>query len=93
MSHLRHVVLLGASLLAHTRPAFAQAVLSRARPASADVRDNTGELAPGNEIVVSARRREGSGQDVPQTVNVVTSAQVEKLNLRSSRRSPRSFPA
>ncbi|MEO6093753.1 MAG: TonB-dependent receptor [Novosphingobium sp.] len=40
-------------------------------------------MAPNNEIIVSARRRDESVQDVPSTVNVVTAAQVEKLNLRN----------
>jgi iron complex outermembrane receptor protein len=35
------------------------------------------------EIIVTARRRDESLRDVPQTVNVVTAAQVEKLNLRN----------
>lgn len=35
------------------------------------------------EIVVSARRRTESLQDVPQTVNVVSSDQIDKLNLRT----------
>jgi iron complex outermembrane recepter protein len=66
-----------------TSSAFAQAVPPQATPDAVDVQDDTGELAPTNEIVVSARRREESVQDVPQTVNVVTAAQVEKLNLRN----------
>lgn len=36
-----------------------------------------------NEIVVVARRRDESIQDVPLTVNAVTSATIEKLNLRN----------
>src|SRR5436305_79642 len=33
------------------------------------------------EIVVTARRRDESLQDVPQTVNAVTSEAIEKLNI------------
>jgi iron complex outermembrane recepter protein len=33
------------------------------------------------EIIVSARRKEESVQDVPQTVNAVTAATIEKLNI------------
>jgi iron complex outermembrane receptor protein len=64
-------------------PAFGQAEPPQATPEAAKAQDATGELAPDNEIVVTARRRSESVQDVPQTVNVVTAAQVEKLNLRS----------
>jgi iron complex outermembrane receptor protein len=35
------------------------------------------------EIVVSARRRDESLQDVPQTINVVTASQIEKLDIRN----------
>ncbi len=77
------LTLAGVSLLAMTAPAFGQAAPPQASPAVADALDDTGELAPSNEIIVSARRRAESIQDVPQTVNVVTSAQIEKLNLRS----------
>lgn len=79
----RNFVLLNASLLASATPALAQPVPPTNAPKGADLADNTGELAPQNEIVVSARRRDESVQDVPQTVNVVTAAQVEKLNLRN----------
>lgn len=57
--------------------------LPTSEPEGDDRRDDTGRLTPANEIIVSARRREESLQDVPQTVNVVTAAQVEKLNLRN----------
>ena len=77
------LTLASVSLVAMTAPAFGQASPPQASPAAADALDDTGELAPSNEIVVSARRREESVQDVPQTVNVVTSAQIEKLNLRN----------
>lgn len=35
------------------------------------------------EIVVTARRRDESLQDVPQTINVVTASQIEKLDIRN----------
>jgi iron complex outermembrane recepter protein len=73
----------GASFLGIATPAFGQAAPPQAQPESADALDDTGDLAPTNDIIVSARRREESVQDVPQTVNVVTAAQVEKLNLRT----------
>jgi iron complex outermembrane receptor protein len=73
----------GVAAVTLSSPAFAQAAPVQATPEIVDTQDDTGELAPSNEIVVSARRREESVQDVPQTVNVVTAAQVEKLNLRN----------
>lgn len=75
-------LLVATSVVALASPAMAQqAVPSEPKVASADA--ETGELAPTNEIVVSARRRDEILQEVPQTVNVVTAAQVEKLNLRN----------
>lgn len=70
-------LLLGAGLMALSAPALAE---EAQQPPSSE---ETGSLAPSDEIIVSARRREETVQDVPQTVNVVTAAQVDKLNLRS----------
>ncbi len=39
-------------------------------------------LSPDSDIIVTARRREESIQDVPAVVNAVTAAEVAKLNLR-----------
>lgn len=44
---------------------------------------STAEVSKLEEVIVMARRREESIQDVPQTVNVVTSEQIEKLNVRN----------
>ncbi len=74
----RHAVLLGISALAYTAPALAQGAEVQEADGAA-----TGDLAGDGEIVVTARRRDENVQDVPQTVNVVTAAQVEKLNLRN----------
>ncbi len=76
MSRSALVLSLGVSLLALAPAAHAQS--AEASEPNAD-----SGLAAGDEIVVSARRRSESIQDVPQTVNVVTAEQVEKLNLRS----------
>lgn len=75
MRKFTHMLALTSSLIALSGPALAQGMPS----ASGD------GAAPGStdEIIVSARRREESIQEVPQTVNVVTGAQVEKLNLRN----------
>ena len=67
---------LGVGLLALAPAANAQAP-------EAEASSETGELAGSNEIIVSARRRDESLQDVPQTVNVVTAEQVDKLNIRN----------
>ncbi len=74
-------LLAGASLVAFSAPALAQD--------SADAQQQTLEsgsltgATEGNDIVVTARRRDESLQEVPQTVNVVTAAEIEKLNLRN----------
>lgn len=67
--------LVASSLAAFAAPAMAQ----DAGPPVADEE----AVAASDEIIVSARRRDESVQDVPQTVNVVTSAQIDKLNLRN----------
>jgi iron complex outermembrane receptor protein len=61
------------SLLALAAPAFAQD--TPPQPAD-DALTNTGE------IVVTARRRDESAQDVPLVVNAVTSEKLDKLNIR-----------
>lgn len=54
-----------------------------ARGQSAEPAAQPGGIAELEEIVVSARRRMESLQDVPQTVNVVTAAQIDRLNIRN----------
>ncbi|MEJ5978833.1 TonB-dependent receptor [Novosphingobium sp. PS1R-30] len=75
MRRIRVIALLGASILA--TPVAAQDM-----PGTAQAREEDG-LAVSNDIVVTARRREETLQDVPQTVNVVTSDQIDKLNVRT----------
>lgn len=59
-------------------------MLLPAGPAAAQAAEESAEApANGNEIVVSARRRDEALQEVPQTINVVTAEQIEKLNLRN----------
>lgn len=70
-------LLLGTGMLALSTPGTAQEAGATFTP------ENTGSLAPTQEIIVNARRRQETLQDVPQTVNVVTAAQVDKLNIRS----------
>lgn len=72
----------GVSFVGITGPVVAQAVPPQATSEAVDQRADDAALAPTNEIIVSARRRAESVQDVPQTVNVVTAQQIEDLNLR-----------
>lgn len=72
MSAFRAVVLVGTSLLAISTPAFAQDTASEDAGVSAE-----------NVIIVEARRRDENLQDVPLTVNAVTSDTLEKLNIRN----------
>lgn len=65
----RQVGVAGVSLLALSIPVNAQEAA-------------TEEAFAGEDIVVTARRRDESLQDVPLTVNAVTSATIEKLNIR-----------
>ena len=73
MRVLSGLLLSSVGLAGLSMPAFAQ--------------DATVPVASGeddaNAIVVTARRRAETVQDVPQTVNVVTAEEVEKLNLRN----------
>ena len=73
MTRIASVLLVGASLLAMAPAAQAQSV----QTASVAPEDST--LA---EIVVTARRRSESLQEVPQTVSAVTSDTLQKLNIR-----------
>lgn len=69
-SAIRAASFIGVSLLTLSLPAFAQ---------EAPVED---EGASANEIVVQARRKDESAQDVPVVVQAVTSEDIAKLNLR-----------
>lgn len=69
MRILGHLAFAGVSLAALSAPAFAQGA-----PATEEVSNE--------DIIVQARRRDESLQDVPLTVNAVTSETIEKLNLR-----------
>ncbi|WP_395396985.1 TonB-dependent receptor [Novosphingobium sp. BL-8A] len=71
-------VLAGVSLLAMAAPAFGQ----DAPPAVAPESATSAEAAFANEIIVQARRRDESLQDVPLVVNAVTSETIDKLNIR-----------
>lgn len=65
--------LAGVSLISLAEPAVAQDVQ----------RDSASGEATPSDIIVTARRREESAQDVPLVVNTVTSEAIGKLNLQS----------
>jgi iron complex outermembrane recepter protein len=77
MRIFRTVAFGGVSLLALTTSAFAQDSSSEAANRAAEA------AADENIIIVEARRRDERVQDVPLTVNAVTSETIEKLNLRN----------
>ena len=77
MKSLMSVVLAGASVFAISSAASAAV----AQPASAPAAAPAEETSLG-EIVVTARRRSESLQEVPQTVNAVTADTLQKLNIR-----------
>lgn len=73
MKILLESALAGVSLLALSAPVHAQEATAAA----------VGETAEDSgEIIVTARRRDESAQDVPLVVNAVTSEQLNKLNIR-----------
>jgi iron complex outermembrane receptor protein len=67
------LALAGVSLVSLTNAAYAQEDVSRV---------NEGASSSG-EIIVTARRRDESLQDVPATVNAVTNETIQKLNLQN----------
>jgi iron complex outermembrane receptor protein len=75
MKSFASLALAGVSTLAISSAASAQS--APAQPAAAPAQ----EVSLG-EIVVTARRRSESLQEVPQTVNAVTSETLQKLNIR-----------
>lgn len=73
MLTIRKLAIASVSLLALATPAMAQ---------DAAAEDVGNEAFDSGEIVVQARRRDESVQDVPAVVNAVTSASIDKLNIR-----------
>lgn len=72
----KSVVFAGVSLMALATPVMAQDISQEAPQANSDA-ETTGE------IIVQARRRDESLQDVPLVVNAVTAETMEKLNIRN----------
>lgn len=70
MVSYRKFALVGVSLISLAAPAMA-----------AEAAD---EASGGSEIIVEARRRDESIQEVPQVVNAVTSEAINKLNIRKA---------
>ncbi len=73
MSHLRKLAFASVSLIVLSSPALAQ----NAAPAPVPAVD-----ASGNEIIVSARRRDERLQDVPKTVDAVNADALRKNNIQ-----------
>lgn len=71
MKVVNKIIYASASLVAFTAPAVAQTATTDAGAAS----ENT-------DIVVTARRKDESLQDVPLTVNAVSAETIQKLNIR-----------
>jgi iron complex outermembrane receptor protein len=71
MRNISQLALASASVLALSTPAFGQGEVFA---------DET--LTQGSDIVVTARRRDESAQDVPLVVNAVTAEQLNQLNIR-----------
>ena len=69
-------ILVGIGALATTAPALAQEPESSGAAGSLDA-------TAVNEIIVQARRRDESLQDVPLVVNAVTADAITKLNIRN----------
>lgn len=67
--------------------------MALAAPVSAQVAETNTNAEAGDEaIIVTARRREESAQDVPLVVNTVTSEQIRKLNLQNFTEVPAIVP-
>lgn len=76
--HWKTLGLCGASAIAMAGSAMAQEAASTATPATAP----KAETFTVDEIIVSARRREESVQDVPLVVNAVSAGALAKNNVR-----------
>jgi iron complex outermembrane receptor protein len=75
MMKIRNLAFAGVSLLSLATPAYAQ-----------DAQGTTEDAANASgDIIVTARRREESLQEVPLVVNAVTNRTLEKLNIRDLR--------
>lgn len=81
MSKIARIALASASLLAIVTPAYAQSA-EQAPDANNVPGAEPNEAFAETDIVVQARRRDESAQDVPLVVNAVTSEELAKLNIR-----------
>lgn len=73
MTQFSRIALAGVSLLAMAVPAYAQ---------DAPVAEDEGGALSSTEIIVTARRRDESIQDVPLSIQAVTGQTLEKLEIR-----------
>jgi len=79
MRTIRNLAIASVSVLALAVPAMAQ---DAAADEAAAVETSSAGGYASDDIVVQARRRDESVQDVPAVVNAVTSAAIDKLNIR-----------
>ncbi len=75
---IRNLAFASVSLLSLTTPAFAQDQGAQ----SAQSAQASGDSVGSGEIIVTARRKEESAQDVPLVVNALPAAKLDKLNIR-----------
>lgn len=74
-------MLRGVSLLALMAPLAPAVAMAQEAPAAAPAAETSTTAL--TEIIVTARRRDESVQDVPQVVNAVTSDAIQKVNIRN----------
>lgn len=79
----RVAVLCGASLFVLSMPAHAQETAPGAETDAQTAEEGTG-VAATNEIIVTARRRNETLQDVPQTINAVSRDTIERLRINNA---------
>ena len=76
-------LLAGPSLLVIASAAMAQPAAPNAAAATQQANEAQAEAGQGDEIIVTARRRDERLQDVPQVITALTSEQLTKQNIRN----------
>ena len=78
-----HLILLaGAAALAMPGVAYAQDQNSPAASAEGDAVPNEDDFSTGNEIIVTATKREQTLQEIPVAVSVTTAETIERAQIR-----------
>lgn len=78
MKSIVKLALVGVSAIAFAAPGYAQGV----EPSRSAADNDQDGVANVNEIIVEARRRAETAQDVPAVINTVTQEDLQKLNIR-----------